>query len=177
MYSFVFSLSTGHLKSIISRVTCSFLAFTKSEGRTVATRFVPGGANRSCVEDFLGSRRDEIWRAGERRGLVVAWGFGLIMYVEIIGRMWCRVRCMLGRIDGLNTVLEYMHASSASSCPLPLRLRRGWGLTAGNRLWLKLYKGWGLTARERLRFNLYLSFSSPLRHAHGSRPGFYRQKR
>ena len=57
------------------------------EGRTLATRFVPGGAHRSFVEGILGSRRDEIWRAGERRGLVVAWGFGLIVYVEIIGRM------------------------------------------------------------------------------------------
>ena len=87
MHSFVFSLSTGYLKSIISRGTCSSLAFTKSEARTLATRFVPGGAHRSCVEDFLGSRRDEMWRAGERRGVVVAWGFGLIMYVEIVGRM------------------------------------------------------------------------------------------
>ena len=87
MYSLVFSLSTGYLKSIISRGTCSRLAFTKSEGRTVAARFVAGGANRSWVEDFLGSRRDEIWRAGERRGLVVVWGFGLIMYLEIVGRM------------------------------------------------------------------------------------------
>ena len=163
---------TGYLKSIISRGTCSSLAFTKSEGRTLATRFVPGGAHRSCVEGFLGSRRDEIWRAGERRGLVVAWEFGLIMYVGIVGRMWCRVRRMLVRIDGLNTLLEDIHVLLLLLAPLPLRLRRGWGLTAGNRLWLKLYQGWGLTARERLRFNLYLSISFTLRHAHGVKAGF-----
>ena len=126
IYSFVFSLSTGYLKSIISRVTCSFLAFTKSEGRALATRFVPGGAHRSCVEDFLGSRRGEIWRAGERRGIVVTWGLGLIMCVGIIvGRMWCRVRRMLGRMDSLNTILEDIHVLLLLLAPLPLRLRRG----------------------------------------------------
>ena len=70
MHSFVFSLSTGYLKSIISRVTCSFLAFTKSEGHTLATRFVPGGTHRSCVDDFLGSRMKsgEQASAGESSG-------------------------------------------------------------------------------------------------------------
>ena len=126
MYSFVFSLSTGYLKSIISRGTCSSLAFTKSEGRTLATRFVPGGTHRSCVDDFLGSRRDEIWRAGERRGLVVAWGLGLIICVGIVGRMWCRVRRMLGRMGSLSTFLEDIHVLLLLLlAPLPLRLRRG----------------------------------------------------
>ena len=39
--------------------------------------------------------------------------------------------------------------------PLPLRLRRGWGLTSGNRLWLKLYQGWRLTAGNWIRFKLF----------------------
>ena len=97
-----------------------------AEGRTLSTRFVPGGTHRSCVEEFLGSKKDEIWRAGGRRDLVVAWGLGLIMCVGIVGRIWCRVRRMLGRMDSLNTLLEDIHVLLLLLlAPLPLRLRRG----------------------------------------------------
>ena len=95
-----------------------------AEGRTLATRFAPGGTHRICVEEFLGSRKDEVWRAGGRRGLVVAWGLGLIRCVGIFGRVCCRVRRVLGRMDGLSTLLEGIHALLLLA-PLPLRLRRG----------------------------------------------------
>ena len=95
-----------------------------AEGRTLATRFAPGGTHRICVEEFLGSRKDEVWRAGGRRGLVVAWGLGLIRCVGIFGRVCCRVRRVLGRMDGLSTLLEGIYALLLLA-PLPLRLRRG----------------------------------------------------
>ena len=78
-----------------------------AEGQTLATRFVPGGTHRSCVEEFLGSKKDEIWRAGGRRDLAVAWGLGLIRCVGIVGRVCCRVRRVLGRMDGLSTLKAY----------------------------------------------------------------------
>ena len=62
----------------------------------------------------------------ERRGIVVAWGLGLIMCVGIVGRMWCRVRRMLCRMHSLNTILEDIHVLLLLLfAPLPLRLRRG----------------------------------------------------
>lgn len=56
------------------------------EGTFLATRFVPGGAHRRCVKRILGSRRDEVWRAGERDCLSVGCELSLIARVGIFSR-------------------------------------------------------------------------------------------
>ena len=84
-----------------------------AEGRTLATRFVPGGTHRSCVEEFLGSRKDGIWRAGGRRDLVVgAW--------PNHARGNLRASVLSGQARAWHGWLEHVarrHSRASSSCP------------------------------------------------------------